>query len=172
MGMTLDAIDRQLDDPAVARALLAEAKDSSVKALSELRDLVRGIHPPVLADRGLVDAVRALALDSPLRVHIASELHGRPPAPVESAVYFAVSELLANASKHAGPCEAWIDFRHSGAMLRISVTDDGRGGADPEHGTGLRGIEKRLAAFDGVLAVSSPPGGPTLVNLEIPCELS
>ncbi len=173
MGMTLDAIDRQLDaDPAVARALLAEAKDSSVKALSELRDLVRGIHPPVLADRGLVDAVRALALDSPLRVHVASELHGRPPAPVESAVYFAVSELLANASKHAGPCEAWIDFRHSGPMLRISVTDDGRGGADPEHGTGLRGIEKRLAAFDGVLAVSSPPGGPTLVNLEIPCELS
>ncbi len=173
MGMTLDAIDRQLDaDPAVARALLAEAKDSSVKALSELRDLVRGIHPPVLADRGLVEAVRALALDSPLRVHVASEVHGRPPAPVESAVYFAVSELLANASKHAGPCEAWIDFRYSSGMLRISVADDGRGGADPAHGTGLRGIERRLAAFDGVLAVSSPPGGPTLVNLEIPCELS
>jgi signal transduction histidine kinase len=173
MGMTLDAIDRQLDaDPAVARALLAEAKDSSVKALSELRDLVRGIHPPVLADRGLVEAVRALALDSPLCVHVASELHGRPPAPVESAVYFSVSELLANASKHAGPCEAWIDFRYSSGMLRISVTDDGSGGAEQGHGTGLRGIEKRLAAFDGVLAVSSPPGGPTLVNLEIPCELS
>ncbi len=173
MGMTLDAIDRQLDaDPAVARALLAEAKDSSVKALSELRDLVRGIHPPVLADRGLVDAVRALALDSSLRVHVASEVHGRPSAPVESAAYFAVSELLANAAKHAGPCEAWIDFRCSGGMLRISVTDDGRGGADLEHGTGLRGIEKRLAAFDGVLAVSSPPGGPTTANLEIPCELS
>jgi signal transduction histidine kinase len=173
MGMTLDAIDRQLDaDPAVARALLAEAKDSSVKALSELRDLVRGIHPPVLADRGLVEAVRALALDSPLRVHVASEMHGRPPAPVESAVYFAVSELLANVSKHAAPCEAWIDFRHSSGMLRISVADDGSGGANPAHGTGLRGIEKRLAAFDGVLAVSSPPGGPSMVNLEIPCELS
>jgi signal transduction histidine kinase len=173
MGMTLDAIDRQLDvDPAVARALLAEAKDSSVKALSELRDLVRGIHPPVLADRGLVEAVRALGLDSALRVHVASELHGRPPAPVESAVYFAVSELLANSSKHAGPCEAWIDFRYSGGMLRLGVADDGVGGADEEEGTGLRGIEKRLAAFDGVLALSSPPGGPTLVNLEIPCELS
>ena len=79
MGMTLDAIDRQLDaDPAVAKALLAEAKDSSVKALAELRDLVRGIHPPVLADRGLVEAVRALALDSSLRVHVTSEVHGRP----------------------------------------------------------------------------------------------
>ncbi len=173
MGMTLDAISQQLDaNPAAARALVAEAKDSSVKALAELRDLVRGIHPPVLADRGLVEAIRALALDSPLRVHVASDVHGRPPAPVESAVYFAVSELLANASKHAGPCEAWIDFRYSSGMLRIGIADDGRGGADQERGTGLRGIERRLAAFDGVLAVSSPPGGPTMVNLEVPCELS
>ena len=83
-----------------------------------------------------------------------------------------MSELLANASKHAGPCEAWVDFRCSGGMLRVSVADDGRGGADQEHGTGLRGIEKQLAAFDGVLAVSSPPGGPTMVNLEVPCALS
>jgi signal transduction histidine kinase len=179
MGMTLDAIDQHLDaNPTAARALLAEAKQSSVKALSELRDLVRGIHPPVLADRGLVDAVRALALDSPVRARVTSELAGRPPAPVESAAYFAVSELLANASKHAGPCEAWIDFRHSAGMLRITVTDDGRGGVDQElgsgktRGTGLRGVEKRLAAFDGVLAVSSPPGGPTVANLEIPCALS
>jgi signal transduction histidine kinase len=179
MGMTLDAIEQHLDaNPGAARALLAEAKQSSVKALSELRDLVRGIHPPVLADRGLVDAVRALALDSPLRARVSSELTGRPPAPVESAAYFAVSELLANAAKHAGPCEAWIDFRHSAGMLRITVTDDGRGGVDQElgagktRGTGLRGVEKRLAAFDGVLAVSSPPGGPTVANLEVPCALS
>jgi signal transduction histidine kinase len=179
MGMTLDAIEQHLDaNPDVARALLAEAKQSSVKALSELRDLVRGIHPPVLADRGLVEAVRALALDSPLRAHVSSELAGRPPAPVESAAYFAVSELLANTAKHAGPCEAWIDFRHSAGMLRITVTDDGRGGADqdlgarPARGGGLDGIERRLAAFDGVLAVSSPPGGPTVANLEIPCALS
>jgi signal transduction histidine kinase len=173
MGMTLDAVDQYLDaNPAAARALLAEAKQSSVKALSELRDLVRGIHPPVLADRGLVEAVRALALDSPVRARVTSELAGRPPAPVESAVYFAISELLANASKHAGPCEAWIDFRHSAGMLRITVTDDGRGGADQTRGSGLRGVEKRLAAFDGVLALSSPPGGPTVANLEIPCALS
>jgi signal transduction histidine kinase len=173
MGMTLDAAGQILDsNPAAARALLLEARDASAKALVELRDLVRGIHPPVLADRGLVDALRALALDTPLRAHLASELPGRPPAPVESAAYFAVSELLANTAKHAGARQAWIDIRYAGGMLRIGVTDDGRGGADPAGGTGLRGLERRLAAFDGVLAVSSPPGGPTAVTMEIPCALS
>jgi signal transduction histidine kinase len=173
MGMTLDAAGQLLDDdPAAVRALLAEARESSVRALAELRDLVRGIHPPVLADRGLAEAVRALALDAPLRMHFTSELPGRPSAPVESAAYFAVSELLANVSKHANAAEAWVDLRYHGGMLRIGVTDDGGGGADPARGTGLRGIERRLAAFDGVLAVSSPPGGPTVVNLEIPCALS
>jgi len=173
MGMTLDAAGQLLDDdPSAVRALLAEARESSVKALAELRDLVRGIHPPVLADRGLAEAVRALALDTPLRVHFTSDLQGRPPAPVESAAYFAVSELLANVSKHAQAAEAWVELRHHGEMLRIYVADDGAGGADPARGTGLRGIERRLAAFDGVLAVSSPPGGPTVVNMEIPCALS
>jgi signal transduction histidine kinase len=180
MGMTLDAAGQLLDSrPDAARALLEEARDSSVKALAELRYLVRGIHPPVLADRGLLDAVRALALDSPVRVSLVGGLAGRPPGPVESAAYFAVSELLANVSKHAGARQAWIDIRHSGrmggagvGMLRISVADDGRGGVDSARGTGLSGIERRLAAFDGVLAISSPPGGPTVVNLEIPCALS
>ncbi|MDH6133474.1 signal transduction histidine kinase [Kitasatospora sp. MAA4] len=173
MGMTISAADQLVDvNPAAARALLAEAMTASVKALAELRDLVRGIHPPVLADRGLTDAVQALALDLPLRVHCAGELTGRPPAPVESAAYFAVNELLANVAKHAGADQAWIDISHTGGTLRIGVADDGRGGADPENGTGLSGLERRLAAFDGVLAVSSPPGGPTLVNLEIPCALS
>jgi signal transduction histidine kinase len=173
MGMTLDAADQLLEDnPAAARALLAEARESSAKALAELRNLVRGIHPPVLADRGLAEGVRALALDLPLRAHFASELTGRPPAPVESAAYFAVSELLANVSKHAHARQAWVDLRHEGGMLRIGVSDDGTGGADPARGTGLAGLERRLAAFDGVLAVSSPPGGPTVVNMEIPCALS
>jgi signal transduction histidine kinase len=176
MGMTLDAAGQLIDtNPAAAQALLNEARDNSVKALAELRDLVRGVHPPVLADRGLTDAVRALALDSPLRVRVTSELPGRPPAPVESAAYFAVSELLANAAKHADAGRVWIDIRHDGGMsgmLRIGVTDDGRGGADLALGTGLQGIERRLAAFDGVLAVNSPPGGPTVVNMEIPCALS
>jgi len=177
LGMALDAADQLIDtSPAVARAILAEAKGTSVKALAELRDLVRGIHPPVLADRGLADAVHALALDLPQRLHFDGELTGRPPAPVESAAYFAVSELLANVTKHAEAGQVWIDIAHidgqDGGTLRIGVTDDGRGGADAARGTGLSGIERRLAAFDGVIAVSSPPGGPTIVNMEIPCVLS
>jgi signal transduction histidine kinase len=173
MGMTLDAAGQIIDtNPEAARALLWEARDASVKALAELRALVRGIHPPVLADRGLADAVKALALDTPQRIHLASDLYGRPPAWVESAAYFAVSELLANVSKHAEARETWIDIRHTDGMLRIGVTDNGHGGADPDRGTGLRGIERRLAPFDGVLAISSPIGGPTAVTMEIPCELS
>jgi signal transduction histidine kinase len=173
MGMALDAATRLLDDdPAAARSLLAEARQSSALALAELRDLVRGIHPPVLADRGLGEALRAVAMDVALPVHLTSDLTARPPAPVESAAYFAVCELLANATKHAGASRAWIDVRHEAGMLRISVGDDGRGGAEPALGTGIRGIERRLAAFDGVLALSSPVGGPTVVNLEIPCALS
>jgi signal transduction histidine kinase len=172
MGMTLDAAGQLIDDdPKAARALLIEARDSSAKALQELRALVRGIHPPVLADRGLAEAIRALALDTPLRIHLSSDLDQatRPSAPVESAAYFAVNELVANVSKHAKASQAWIDIRHHDEMLTITVTDDGQGGADPRRGTGLQGIERRLAAFDGVLAVSSPPGGPTSVTMEILC---
>jgi signal transduction histidine kinase len=173
MGMTLDAAGQIMDDnPEAARALVFEARDASIRALAELRALVRGIHPPVLADRGLADAIQALALDSPMRIHVVSDLYGRPSAPIESAAYFAVSELLANVSKHAGARETWIDIRHTDGMLRIGVTDNGHGGADPSRGSGLRGIDRRLASFDGVMAISSPPGGPTAVTMEIPCELS
>ena len=173
MGMTLRAAEDLLDtDPEATRQLLAEARQASGTALAELRALVGGIHPPVLADRGLVDAIRALALDSVLPVEVDADAIARPPAPVESAAYFAVSELLANVTKHAGAHQAWIDLRYRQGALAICVTDDGRGGADPSLGTGLRGIERRLAAFDGVLALNSPPGGPTVVRLEIPCELS
>ena len=173
MGLALDAAGRLIDtDPAAARSLLVEARDASAKALAELRDLVRGIHPPVLADRGLAAAVQALVLDGPLRVRVTGSLDGRPPAPVESAAYFAVSELLANVAKHSGAGAAEVDLRHSAGALRITVRDDGAGGADPARGTGLRGIERRLAAFDGVLAVSSPVGGPTVITMEVPCELS
>jgi signal transduction histidine kinase len=173
VGMTLGAAEDLIDtSPAAARALLTEARAASALALAELRALVRGIHPPVLADRGLADAIRALALDSGLKVEVSAELPGRPQPPVESASYFAVCELLANVSKHAGTRQAWIDLRHERGMLRIDVTDDGSGGADPAGGTGLRGIERRVAAFDGILAMNSPLGGPTVVTLEIPCALS
>ena len=173
MGMSLGAAERLIErDPGRARELLAEARASSARALSELRDLVRGIHPPVLAERGLVDAVRAQALASPLRTDVDGQIPGRLPAPVESAAYFAVCELLVNAAKHARAEQATVALRHADGMLRISVTDDGRGGADPSRGTGLRGVARRLATFDGILVVASPPGGPTVVTMELPCELS
>jgi signal transduction histidine kinase len=173
MGMALGAAEDLLDtDPEATRKLLVEAREASGKALAELRALVSGVHPPVLADRGLVDALRALALDSVPRVEVTADPIGRPSPPIESAAYFAASELLANVTKHAEARQAWIEIRYGQGMLAICVTDDGRGGADPGCGTGLRGIERRLAAFDGVLALKSPQGGPTVVQLEIPCELS
>jgi len=173
MGMSLGAIEHLLErDPGKARLLLSEARESSAKALTELRDLVRGIHPPVLAERGLGDAVRALAMASPLRTEVSVELPGRIDAPVESAAYFAVSEVLTNAAKHSGAQRVWLELHHEHGMLRIMITDDGRGGADLDGGTGLRGIERRLATFDGVLALNSPAGGPTIVTMELPCELS
>jgi signal transduction histidine kinase len=172
MGMTLNAAEELLDsDPEAARKLLAEARQASSTALAELRALVSGIHPPVLADRGLVDAIRALALDSVSRVEVTAASIARPSSPIESAAYFAVSELLTNVTKHAAAHQTQIDIRFGLGKLTICVTDDGRGGADPRRGTGLRGIERRLAAFDGVLTLSSPPGGPTVVQLEIPCKL-
>ncbi|WP_377270822.1 histidine kinase [Peterkaempfera sp. SMS 1(5)a] len=173
IGMTLGTIEHLMEsDAPAARALLAEARQASQKALQELRDLVRGIHPPVLAERGLEDAVRLLALDSPLPVDVCADLPDRPPAPVEAAVYFSVCELLTNAAKHSGAAQVWVDILHRAGSLRITVTDDGCGGADPARGSGLRGIERRLGTFDGVLALTSTPGGPTTVTMELPCVLS
>lgn len=178
MGMDLGTIEMLLEkDPAKARQLVAQARQSSVDALAELRDLVRGIHPPVLAERGLGDAVRALALRLPVATEVNVELPGRAEAPVESAAYFAVSEVLTNAVKHAGADRIWIDLHHTAApggeaMLRVTVTDNGNGGAVIGAGSGLGGVERRLGTFDGVLAVSSPAGGPTMVTMEIPCALS
>ncbi|MFJ8359799.1 sensor histidine kinase [Streptomyces sp. NPDC093984] len=173
MGMDLGTIEMLLDkDPQQARKLLAQARRNSTEALEELRDLVRGIHPPVLAERGLGDAVRALALRLPLPAEVSVELPGRADAPVESAAYFAVSEVLTNAVKHSGADRIWVDLHHGEGMLRISVTDNGKGGAVIGAGSGLFGVERRLGTFDGVLAVSSPAGGPTMVTMEIPCALS
>ena len=169
LGLAEDAV---VSDPENAKLLLAEARAASSQALAEIRGLVRGIHPPVLADRGLVGAVQALALASPLPVEIEAEVPGRLPAPVESASYFAVAEVLTNVIKHGGAAHAWVRLRHANGMLEMVVRDDGRGGAAPGAGTGLRGIERRLGAFDGSLMVTSPQGGPTIVTMELPCELS
>ena len=182
MGMNLGAAEALLDQhPEAARALLVEARAASAKALVELRELVRGIHPPVLADRGLGDAVRALALDSPLQVEVTVDLPGRLEPAVESAAYFAVSELLTNVAKHAQAHTVRVDLWHGAGRLRVTCTDDGRGGASVGgadaapgrgQGSGLAGIERRIGTFDGVMAVRSPVGGPTEVTLEIPCALS
>ncbi|MEV1042672.1 sensor domain-containing protein [Streptomyces sp. NPDC050204] len=173
MGMSLGTVEALIEkDPAQAKKLLAMARESSAEALTELRDLVRGIHPPVLAERGLGDAVRALALRLPFESEVRAELGGRMDAAVESAAYFAVSEALTNAAKHSGADRVWVDIHHEDAMLRVSVTDNGRGGATVGGGSGLSGIERRLGTFDGIMAVSSPAGGPTMVTMEIPCELS
>ena len=133
---------------------------------------MRGIHPPVLADRGLAGAVQALALDMALPVTVTGELIGRPPAPVESATYFAIAECLTNVGKHARRGRAWVELGHDGQVLRAVVGDDGVGGADPRLGTGMLGVMRRLSAFDGTMVVSSPDLGPTLITLEIPCVLS
>ncbi|MFH8785430.1 sensor histidine kinase [Streptomyces roseoverticillatus] len=182
MGMSLGTIEALIEkDPARAKKLVAAARADSAEALTELRDLVRGIHPPVLAERGLGDALRALALRMPLPVEVDVELAGRAEEPVETAAYFAVSEVLTNAAKHSGARQVWLDVHHAEGTLRISVTDDGRGGAgvpaggaagaERPAGSGLAGIERRIGTLDGVLAVSSPVGGPTLVTMEIPCAL-
>jgi signal transduction histidine kinase len=173
LGMNLRAAERVLpSNPHAAQALVAEARDTSVRALNELRDLIRGICPPVLADRGLGHAVRALALDTPLPTELDIDLPGRLSAPVESACYFAVAEALANAVKHSGARRVQIRIKHAANTLRMEVADDGVGGADPERGTGLQGVERRLGTFDGILAVSSPSGGPTMIVMEVPCVLS
>jgi signal transduction histidine kinase len=173
LGMHLRAVEKLIPvSPDAALALVAEARETSARALTELRELVRGVHPPVLADRGLGDAVRALALDTPLRIETEVSLPARLPAPIETACYFAVAEVLTNAVKHSGAREARISVTHADDVLRIVVTDFGLGGADAARGSGLAGVEKRLATFDGILALSSPAGGPTMVVMEVPCASS
>jgi signal transduction histidine kinase len=173
LGMNLRAAERLIPvSPDAALALVAEARETSARALTELRELVRGVHPPVLADRGLGDALRALALDTPMKIKADVDLPDRLPAPLETACYFAVAEVLTNAVKHSGARAGQVSASHRDGVLRIMVTDFGVGGADPARGTGLAGIERRLAAFDGIVAVSSPVGGPTMVVMEVPCASS
>lgn len=172
LGMNLGLAEELVTrDPRAAAELIAEARASSSTALAELRSLVRGIHPPVLADRGLAGAVAALALSHPRPVEVDIRLDGRPPAPVESAVYFTVAELLTNGAKYASAGHTWVWIRHEAGVLTALVGDDGVGGAQPTPEGGLTGVQRRLAAFDGTLSIASPLGGGTIVTVKVPCVL-
>jgi signal transduction histidine kinase len=155
-------------DPAAAIALVGEAHEEAKRALAELRDLARGIHPAVLADRGLDAAISALAARSPVPVGV-DVTAGRLPGPVESTAYFVVAEALTNAAKHAVASEIGVRITRHRDLLIVEVIDDGIGGADPTEGTGLRGLADRVAAVDGHLTITSPAGGPTVVRAELPC---
>lgn len=169
VGMNVGLAEKLMaTDPEAAAALLREARETTVSALEDLRSVVRGILPPVLADQGLAGAVEALTIGLPLPVTTTFDDVPRLPAPIESAAYFAVAECLANTVKHAQATRAFVRATHDGERLRIAVGDDGRGGADPG-GSGLTGVHKRLGAFDGTLAVTSPAGGPTTITMEVPC---
>jgi signal transduction histidine kinase len=169
VGMSVGLAEKLLQsDPAAAAALLREARETTLDALDDLRSVVRGIHPPVLADRGLAGAIEALALALPMPVAVSVDAP-RLPAPVESAAYFAVAECLANTAKHAAAGRAWVTGTYAGERLVLVVGDDGRGGADAS-GSGLAGVARRLGAFDGTLVVDSPAGGPTTVRMEVSCR--
>jgi signal transduction histidine kinase len=165
LGMAEERFDR---DPEGARELVGEARQEAKRALAELRDLARGIHPAVLADRGLDAAISALAARSPVPVGV-DVTTGRLPDPVESAAYFVVAEALTNAAKHAQAAEIGVRIARHRDLLIVEVIDDGVGGADPSKGSGLRGLADRVAAVDGHLTVTSPPGGPTVIRAELPC---
>jgi signal transduction histidine kinase len=169
LGMNLGMAEQKLtDDPAAAGALLAEARAGAEEALRELRDLARGIHPPVLTDRGLEAALRALISATPMQVELSVSVGERPPAAVETCAYFVVAEAIANAAKHAQASRVDVRIVRAGDVLVLEVVDNGIGGADPE-GTGLVGLRRRVEALDGRLVITSPTGGPTTVRAELPC---
>ena len=156
------------DDPEAARELVEQAHQEAKAALSELRNLVRGVHPPVLSDRGLDAALSGLAALCPVPVTVEVELSRRPPAAVEAIAYFVVSEALANVAKHSHANRASVVVRSDGQSLRVLVNDDGQGGARPD-GAGLAGLADRVGAVDGRFSVDSPPGGPTTIEADLPC---
>ncbi|MFG3255214.1 sensor histidine kinase [Streptomyces sp. NPDC048172] len=178
LSMRIGLARRAYDsDPAAARKLLDDAQDQAEEALAELRHVVRGIHPPVLTDRGLVGAVRALAASSGLDVGVTAEGladgpeedGARAPAAVEAAAYFVVAEALSNAAKHSGARHASVALSRTPRLLRVHVRDEGAGGADERRGTGLLGVRRRVAALDGTVVLTSPDGGPTTMEVELPC---
>ncbi|MFL6128443.1 MAG: sensor histidine kinase [Mycobacteriales bacterium] len=174
LAMNLGRAKARYDqDPEAARALIDEAHADAKQALAELRDLARGLHPAVLADRGLDAALSALAARSPVPVTVEVEPDGgsagRPSQVVEAIAYFVVAEALTNVAKHSRASRAAVVVRRLDGLLRVVVTDDGVGGADAARGTGLRGLADRVSGVDGRLFVDSPAGGPTVLTVELPC---
>jgi signal transduction histidine kinase len=159
------------DAPEPVRQVIEQAHDEATEALAELRQLVRGLHPAVLDDRGLDAALSGIAANAPLPVRLRVDVPTRCSPAIEAVAYFVVSEALTNVAKHAGAGQAEVTVERAGDRLRVIVADDGHGGATLDSGgTGLPGLAQRAAAVDGSLAVDSPPGGPTAITVELPCE--
>ncbi|MFE4965736.1 sensor domain-containing protein [Streptomyces sp. NPDC056660] len=166
----LGAARRQVArDPSRADEILERAQSAAEQALAELRTVSRSILPPVLGDRGLAGALSGLAAESPVPCRIDVDAPERCAASVEATAYFVVAEALTNVAKHSGADRATVAVRARGGRLTLTVTDDGRGGADPAGGSGLTGIRRRVAAHDGTLRLTSPAGGPTTLEAELPC---
>ena len=170
VAMHLGIVERALRrDPTAALPMVLRAQDAASDALAGLRDVVRSIYPPVLAERGLDGAVAGLIARCPVPCTLEADELRRAPAAVESAAYFVVAEALTNIAKHSGAEQATVALSRPGNLLVIEVTDDGHGGADEAGGTGLAGIRRRVSAFDGTTLITSPDGGPTVLRVELPC---
>ncbi len=170
LGMSLGLADQRFEaDPEGARQLVREARSGVTDALAELRNLVRGIRPPVLADRGLGAAIGAVVDQCPIPVDVYVNADPRPPDAIETAAYFVVAECIANAAKHAEASRLGVRIERWSTQLRLEVIDDGRGGANA-NGPGLLGLRRRVEAVEGTFSVSSPVGGPTVIRAELPCE--
>ncbi|MEU4803022.1 sensor domain-containing protein [Actinosynnema sp. NPDC023587] len=170
VAMGLGRARGKLDtDPEAAAVLIAEAHADAKLAISELRDLARGIYPSVLGDRGLDPALSSLAAKCPIPVDVSVDVEPRPPTAVESAAYFTVAEALTNIAKHAGATRAAVHVTRTENSVVVEVTDNGHGGAQVRAGGGLAGLADRAATIDGVVVVVSPVGGPTVIRTELPC---
>jgi len=169
LGMAKKKLGRSgaVPDADAARELVDAALQGARDALGELRELARGIHPPVL-DNGLPDALASLVASSAIPAQLACRLPARPAPAIEAITYFCAAELLANAAKHSGASTIKIDAAERAGLLVLTITDDGCGGADPARGSGLAGLAQRAAVVDGHLDITSPPGGPTQVTVELP----
>jgi signal transduction histidine kinase len=173
VAMTLGLAETRMEsDPASAAQLIAQAREEAQLAVKELRELARGIHPALLSERGLGPALEALASRCPVPVEISGVPEDPLCAPVESAAYYITAEALTNVAKYAHACTARVQLAVDDDKLRVQISDDGIGGADPTIGTGLRGLHDRVEALDGSLEVESPPGGGTTVSVELPLDRS